>query len=59
MPQIRNVSTDALDVNVFDLHVEPGETIDVPDDIAEALAGNPNFKIVPAPKAPKAEKESE
>lgn len=57
MPVVRNVSTDALDVELFGLHFEPGEEITVDDDIAEALLTNASFEIVTPPAKKAAEKE--
>lgn len=44
--QVKNVSPHTLDVPALRRVVEPGEVVDVPDDLADGFAGQDQWQIV-------------
>lgn len=52
MAQLKNVSGDDVNIPAFDLAIAAGETVDVDDMVAAALADTPGMQIVQPPTAP-------
>lgn len=43
MATFKNITDHQIDVPLYDLHVAPGDTFEVPDEVAYSFDGNPDF----------------